>query len=118
MFHNIYNDQSVIKLPQYLTPLTDDDRNRLRPNIRPPVRLGDAEAPNLPDLNQRRINRHDSFSLTCTIEANDRSFKNSFFFRTMSEWNDLPTELKGEADPDAFRTNLKKHLWEMMIDPD
>ena len=118
MFHNIYNDQSVIKLPQYLTPLTDDDRNRLRPNIRPPVRLGDAEAPNLPDLNQRRINRHDSFSLKCTIEANDSSFKNSFFFRTFSEWNDLPTELKGETDPGVFRTNLKKHLWDLMIDPD
>ena len=117
IFHNIYYDQSVIKLPQYLTPLTDDDRNRLRPNIRPPVRLG-AEAPGLPDMNQRRINRHDSLSLKCTIEANDHSFKNSFFFRTFSEWNDLPTELKGDTDPGVFRTNLKKHLWDLMIDPD
>ena len=63
LFHNIYNGQSVIKLPDYLTPISYNDRTRLRPNIRQPSRLHDVESSGIPDLNQRRINRHDGFSL-------------------------------------------------------
>ena len=118
MFHNIYNDRSVIKLPHYLIPITNNDCNRLRSNIRQPERLHEFESSGVPDLNQRRNNRYDRFSLKCTIEAKARSFKGSFFFRTHSEWNDLPSELKGETDSSVFKCNLKKHLWELMIDPD
>ena len=118
LFHNIYNGQSVIKLPDYLTPISYNDRTRLRPNIRQPVRLNDVESSGIPDLNQRRINRHDSFSLKSVIEAKDCSFKSSFFFRTHQYWNDLPSEIKGEANSDVFKSNLKKHMWDLMIDPD
>ena len=43
---------------------------------------------------------------------------NSFFFRTHSEWNDLPTELKAVTEADSFKVMLKKHFWDLMIDPD
>ena len=118
MFHNIYNGQSVTKLPEYLIPISYNDRTRLRSTIRQPVRLNDVESAGMPDLNQRRNNRYDSFSLKSTIEAKNCSFKNSFFFRTHQHWNDLPSELKGETNPCAFKSNLKKHLWDLMIDPD
>ena len=118
MFHNIYNDRSVIKLPHYLIPITNNDRCRLRSNIRQPERLHESESSGMPDLNCRRNNRFDRFSLKCTIEAKARSFKGGFFFRTHTEWNDLPSELKGETDSSVFKCNLKKHLWDLMIDPD
>ena len=104
MFHNIYNDRSVIKLPHYLIPNTNNDCTRLRSNIRQPERLHDSESSGVPDLNQRRNNRYDRFSLKCTVEAKARSFKGGFFFRTHSEWNDLPSELKGETDSGVFKS--------------
>ena len=117
-FHSIYYGQSVIKLPEYLTPMTYNDRTRLRSTIRQPPRFNEFESSGLPDLNQRRTNRYDSFALKSRIEAKTRSFKSSFFFKTHLQWNDLPSELKGEANPGVFKSNLKKHLWDLMIDPD
>ena len=72
----------------------------------------------LPDLNQRRNNRFDQLSLRCSVEAKSRSFKGGFFYRTHTNWNDLPTKLKEETDSAAFSVKLKRHLWDIMIDPD
>ncbi len=118
MFHNIYHGQSVIKLPDYITSMTHNDCTKLRRTIRQPPQFNDVESCGLPSINQRRTNRYDSFSLKSTIEAKTRSFKSSFFFRTHLQWNDLPSELKGETNPGIFKSNLKKHLWDLMIDPD
>ena len=122
MFHSIFNNLSVIELPHYLTTLNVSERSRLRSNIRPPERLGNAEQSDLSAfyLNERRNNRYDRFSLKSVVEAKTRSFRSSFFFRTHSSWNDLPTEIKGEPDPGIFRANLKKNMWDQMLttDPD
>ena len=118
MFHKIYNDRSVVKLPYYLTSITSNDRNRLRSTIRQPSRFSEFESSGVPDLNQRRKNRFDHLSLRCSVEARSRPFKESFFYRTHSNWNDLPTEIKEETDSAAFSIKLKRHLWDIMIDPD
>ena len=118
LFHQIYNDQSVVKLPSYLTPITPSERGRLRTNTRQPSRFEDFDTAGMPNTRQRRINRHDRFSLRCTVEAKAHPFKGSFFFRTHSEWNDLPTELKGDADVGAFKSKLIKHLWDISMAPD
>ena len=47
LFHKIYNNDSCIKLPSYLQPFTDADRNRLRSNIRPPTYFQDSTTINL-----------------------------------------------------------------------
>ena len=117
LFHNIYYGQSVVELPQYLVPITNDDRSRLRSNIRPPERFSQTESSGIPDLDKRRNNRFDGLSLKCAVEAKTRPFKNSFFFRTHSVWNDLPTDLKEQSDCGNFQSNLKRHLWDIMIDP-
>ena len=44
MFHQIYNERSFVKLPQYLLPMTDKDRSRLRENLRKPERLRHPES--------------------------------------------------------------------------
>ena len=71
----------------------------------------------LPDLDARRNNLFDGLSLKCAIENKTRPFKDSFFFRTHLVWNDLPTDLKEQSESDVFRSNLKRHLWDVMIDP-
>ena len=93
VFHKIYNNQSVTKLPGYLVPIPDNERLRLRSNIRPPARLNDSESAELSDLSQRRKNRYDHFSLKSTIEGKAHTFKNGYFFRTHVQWNELPSEL-------------------------
>ena len=122
VFHSIYNNGSVVKLPSYLLPLTNNERGRLRTNIRPPERLGNADQSdsNIPDLNERRNNRYDRFSLKSAVEAKTRPFRTSFFFRTHSAWNDLPTSFKEESDSGIFKTILKKYMWDMILktDPD
>ena len=117
MFYNIYNKRSVIELPQYLVPITNEERGRLRSRIRPPDRFRQTDSTSLPDLISRRNNRYDDMSLKCLTEAKTRSFKGSFFFRTHLVWNELPTELKGQTDSDAFQANLKHHLWEVAMQP-
>ena len=118
MFHHIYNDRSVVKLPYYLTAVTNNDRSRLRSTIRQPLRFSEFESSGIPNLNQLRNNRFDQLSLRSSVEAKSRSFKGSFFYRTHTNWNDLPTALKEENDSVAFSVKLKRHLWDLMIDPD
>ena len=72
MFHQIYNDRSVVKLPYYLTNVTTNDRNRLRSTIRQPSRFSEFESSGVPDLNQRRNNRFDHLSLRSSVEARSR----------------------------------------------
>ena len=118
MFHNIYHEKSVVKLPPYITPITNVDRCRLRSNIRQPDRLNQSESSVSTSLSQRRVNRYDEFSLKSTVEAKSRPFKGSFFFRTHTKWNDLPAVLRGELESGIFQSNLKKHLWDILLEPD
>ncbi len=118
MFHQIYHDISVVKLPYYLTAVTNSDRGRLRSTIRQPVRFSEFESSGIPDLNQRRNNRFDHLSLKSSVEAKSRCFKGSFFYRTHTNWNDLPTKLKEENDSATFSVKLKRHFWDIIINPD
>jgi len=118
MFHNIYHERSVVKFPSYIISITDNDRGRLRVNIRQPDRLNQPESSVLSNLSQRRINRLDNFSLKSTVEAKSRPFKGSFFFRTHTKWNDLPAALKGEPESSVFQAKLKQHFWDLLLDPD
>ena len=118
MFHNIYHNRSTVEMPSYITPITTNDRGRLRANIRQPDRLNQPESSVLSSLSQRRINRHDTFSLKSTVEAKSRAFRGSFFFRTHTKWNDLPSGLKGETESKVFQSMLKAHLWDILLHPD
>ena len=116
MFHKIYHGKSVIKLPQYLVPITHNDRSRLRLNIHPPERYSQSSPSDMPDLASKRLNRLDSTSFKCVIGAKTNSFKGSFFFRTHIEWNHLPVSIR-ELSSNDFQTGLKQHLWEVILDP-
>ena len=119
-FHSIFHGSSVISLPPYITPMSINERHRLRSNVLPPDRLGSAgiTASGLRNHNELRNNRCDELSLRSTVEKRAHSFGTSFFFRTHSRWNDLPMSLKNEFRNDVFQTNLKKYFWEFVIEPD
>ena len=117
LFHNIFHGHSIIKFPQYLTPITNDDRSRLRSNTMPPERLNQPILSDIPDLSSVRSRQLDNTSFKCVIEGKASSFKNGFFFRTHTIWNDLTVPLREIKESSAFQVNLKQYMWDKMIDP-
>ena len=115
LFHKIFYDDSVVKLPSYLRPLNEDETNRLRSTIIPPNRLN--ENPTTTSLSSMRSNKLDQLSLKCTVDAKSPSFKISFFFRTHILWNLLPTVVKETVSSTDFRNKLKNHMWDIILDP-
>ena len=66
MFHNIYYDRSVVKLPPYIVPMKGTDRGRFRYNTRPPERYNQGEFSGLLNIHARRNNRFNGMSLNCS----------------------------------------------------
>ena len=116
-FFKIYHGMSVVKLPSYLEPVTSGDRARLRMDIRPPVQYGQSAEAGIPDLATMRNNRYDSSSLKCVLENQTPVLKRSFFFRAHLLWNDLSPSLRNDNDLAEFKTKLKSHLWDVILDP-
>ena len=117
LFHNIFHGHSIIKFPQYLTPITNDDRSRLMSNTRPPERFNQLTSTDTLHFASARSRQLDSTSFKCVIEGKASSFKNGFFFRTHTIWNDLTVPLREMEDSDAFQLKLKQHMCDKMIDP-
>ena len=117
MFHNIFHGNSVTAFPQYVNPVTDNDRSRLRSNVRPPDRLNEPVITESCELATLRSRQLDKTSLKCVTEAKSKAFKDSFFYRTHTIWNDLTVPLRETSDSCAFQADLKEYMWEKMIDP-
>ena len=47
----------------------------------------------------------------CNINPTVNSFRDSFFYRTVQQWNSLPVELRSIENVEHFTTDLKEHLW-------
>ena len=91
---------------------------RLRHNIRQPEFQSQYTTSGVPDLCSVRRNRYDQLSLKCNVEAKSFAFKNGFFFRTHLLWNDLPVKVRELSDKSTFMTQLKDHMWDVILDPD
>ena len=110
MFFKIYYKKSCITLPEYYKPLSNDDiSTRLRKTIKPPEHLLENE--NSINLEELRKTKNDRLSIKCIIEANSRVFKNSFFYRTVHEWNRVPVEIRSCETLTQFESHLKSYLW-------
>ena len=57
-----------------------------------------------------RYNSQLSFQLHARISSTKRTLSNSFFVRTMSEWNRLPLEIKKLEDFSSFKNALDKYF--------
>ena len=107
LLYDIYHDVSCVKLPSYIKPFSPDERRRLRPTIKPRQHCSGNESLTFHKL---RESRNDPLSLKCEIEPKSYAFKSSFFFRTVQEWNCLPSEIKGSATKSIFREKLLEHV--------
>ena len=47
-----------------------------------------------------------------------KAFKNSYFYRTHIQWNNLPLEVKVTDNNETFKIKLEAHLWDMILDTD
>ena len=50
-----------------------------------------------------------------TVRPNLVAFKNSFFSRSIPEWNNLPLDIRELSSYDVFKDTLKAHLWSVLI---
>ena len=97
LFHKIFYDYSLIKMPCYITHATDEDIQRLRSS------------------------RLDNLSLKCTHPPRVQVFSDSYFQRTYLNWNRLPLSVRTVTDTTTFENKLVDHLWEELLeqpDPD
>ena len=117
MFYNIYYRKTCVKLPEYYKPITDNDTCRLRRTIKPPNYLICNETIHLQNLRQTK---NDTLSIKCTIDANNNAFKNSYFFRTIHEWNRIPVEIRSAPSIATFEKDLKYYIWKqiLQLEPD
>lgn len=115
LFYKIYHKKICIDLPENYKPLDDEETSRLRSSIRPPDYLIVNETVNLGCM---RNTMRDKLSLKCVNELNSSAYRNSYFFRTVLEWNRLPLELKANDSLTQFERDLKSHLWKIALDPE
>ena len=116
MFQKIYNGLCCVQLPSYLRNCSDEDRGRLRSNVRPPNYL-DGRTSSV-DLSSMRATNLDSKSLKCEVSSTSVVFKNGFFFRGHILWNHVPLSIREEVCPKKFKEALLPHLWELAMKPD
>ena len=107
LFFDIYHGDSCLKLPEYVKHVSQDQRSRLRTKIVPPKDLDNNKAG---ILSQMRKSRIDSHSLRCEIDPRSASYKSSFFFRCVQEWNCLPSEIKELDLKPIFKEKLIEHI--------
>ena len=108
VFFDIFRGQSCLELPSYIKYLSLEERSRLRPKIIPPQNINSVE--NSQHLNRLRQSRNDSQSLKSEINAKSSSFKASFFYRTLQNWNCLPSEVKEITSKNLFKEKLVEHF--------
>ena len=108
LFFDILRGQSCLELPSYIKHLSLEERSRLRPKIIPPQNINSVE--NSQHLNRLRQSRNDSQPLKSEINAKSNSFKASFFYRTLQNWNCLPSEVKEITSKNLFKEKLVEHF--------
>ena len=53
----------------------------------------------------------DESSYKCNVNPTVNSFRDSYFYRTVQQWNLLPVKLRSLENVESFKADLKDHLW-------
>ena len=101
IFYKIINNLVNIKLPNYVI--------RVEPHM---IKQVTRE-------NKDSANGIDKFRYKCCIAPKVNSFKKSYFYRTVIQWNLLPLTIRNLEPIEKFNTGLKEHMWLILgLDPD
>ena len=60
----------------------------------------------------------DSLSIVCSLQprnVSNISLNKSFFYRTHTLWNALPFEIRQIQISSAFKNEVIKHLWKLLL---
>lgn len=94
LFHKIVYNNICIKMPDHI----------VLSNISEHGRSSRSNADNTSDfLKYKSIER-----------PKIAAFSNSFFYRSIIEWNKLPLDIREICSHDIFKDNLKSHLWTIL----
>ena len=101
LFYKITNKLVNINLPNYVT--------RIEPHM---IKQVTRE-------NKDSANGIDKFRYKCCIAPKVNSFKKSYFYRTVIQWNLLPLNIRTLEPIKNFEAGLKEHMWLILgLDPD
>ena len=96
LFYNIINNNVQIKLPNYV--------NCIKPQ----------EIHNVTRSNFKISQGTDHLQYRCQHLPKINAFKNTFFVRTIKNWNELPLSVREIDSFDKFSLALKDHLWRIL----
>ena len=94
LFHKIVYNDICIKMPDYI----------VLNNIIEHGRSSRSDADNNSDFLQYKSIERPKIA----------AFNNSFFIRSIFEWNKLPLNIREISSHDIFKDNLKTHLWSIL----
>ena len=93
LFYRIINNDVKIELPCHITKFEPQD-------IKTVTRSSKSISEGLDNLKYK-----------CLITPKVICFQNSYFVRTVKNWNVLPFDLRSTESLESFKTLLKEHLW-------
>ena len=105
LLHNIINNRSAIKLPNYIHFYIEG--RRLRSSHMDELCL-------ISDINPK-ISRN--YRAGEVVASSFSQFSNSYFYRTIQHWNKLPIEIRRIPCPHKFESRVYKYLWEVARPP-
>ena len=101
LFYKIVYNKVKIKLPNYVVRIEPQDVKRV-------TRSTNTIAKGI-----------DKLKFKCKILPKVNAFSNSFFIRTLNQWNELPLYLREIDNLDKFTVAVKDHLWLILgFEPD
>jgi hypothetical protein len=99
LFHDIVYQRAPIDLPNYLS--FHSGSSRLRSSHLDEMSI-------ISEVNPRiTLN----YSGSDVVSSSLSQFSNSYFYRTMSNWNALPLNVRKELNPKIFEIEVGKWLW-------
>ncbi len=97
LFYKIVNELVPIEFPDHISVCT-------------------AEGSRLTRQNAAVHNLNDVSTYCCSITPSTDALKNSFFFRTMLNWNRLPVDIRQSDCLTLFKSALTGYLWSPDVD--
>ena len=105
LFHDILNKRAQIELPSYLQMHTGSTR----------LRSSHLDELSVVSKIEPRITRN--YNSSDVISTSLSQFSNSYFYRTMNNWNMLPKDIREHAYPHHFEMAACRWLWEAARPP-
>ena len=93
LFFNIIKNNVEIKLPEYVSRIESHDVKSITRCSKP---IFDGK---------------DNLKYRCQLNPKVKCFQDSYFVRTIKNWNMLSYEIRCSDNIDKFKVNLKEHMW-------